>query len=728
MKATDSTSEIAQEHLGTPTEQDKAALCSPGQSTRPTASSIQSDQEDRQSGDRNELIVPAGWPEEPERVDPGEGARADRLRMLRDMRAVWSAFNTARRTQVEAEVQVARDRQAKVTEYWGRRRALVKKRWENRTGRRGETTVADILEVAAQWHPGNPVPPETVSATAQRRGAPSPYLWQCPLGLGHSPWPAWPKDRIQKGSGCPACQKLVKLSDVPALAEQYRGPLPPGEVTYGVNDEVPWACRTWALDPVTGHWHRVEHQFMAVVKDRSQQGHGCLVCAGYVIDDTNSLATWFPELAGQLDDPRLDPNRLATSTHNLSRKHLQGEGKANGVYATYPWRCLHGHRWESTILNRVQGGDCPDCSTSGISKEQVRLVAELAWLVDLVEPDRPDPRLPDDVPNFASHKITIPSPFKPAHWRYKDVEIDARFRLPPDGIIVGLEYDGVYHHSSQLRERSGHETEKSKVLKEAGEVAAVVHVRVGTLPPLQTAHAVPVAVPEGAAPYEQACAVAVALEAHYPGSIPKLAEYLASGRARGQSQADAYILKIWGQLRPPRPKPPRTTRPRQRPLKATDPHPGSLLTPIEDPYRNPERPAEILRDYRCACGSTEKVTAVQAQVTSGNTRSCGCLQNQTRRQKRPAITRAETQAAREWTRQIGMEIGGNGRLPDHVIASYRLHQSGHAEILSHTGFPEQKHVLEWAHANDRPLGARGRPPSSLWLDFADDYISRHNQS
>src|SRR6185437_11955317 len=170
--------------------------------------------------------------------------------------------------------------------------------------------------------------------------------WQCPLGLGHSPWPAWPKDRIQKGSGCPACQKLVKLSDIPALAEQYRGPLPPGEVTYGVNDEVPWACRTWALDPVTGHWRRVEHQFMAVVKDRSQQGHGCLVCAGYVIDDTNSLATWFPELAAQLDDPRLDPHRLATSTHNVSRKHLQGEGETGGVYATCSWRCPHGHRWE----------------------------------------------------------------------------------------------------------------------------------------------------------------------------------------------------------------------------------------------------------------------------------------------------------------------------------------------------------------------------------------------
>jgi hypothetical protein len=687
---------------------------------------VQPDNGDPQDSDRNELSVSAGWPEEPEPVNPGEGTRADRLRMLQDMRGVWDAFNAARRAQVEAEMQAAHERQAEVTEYWDRHRARVKTRWENRTGRRGETTVADISEIAAQWHPDNSLSPERVSATAQKHGAPSPYLWHCPLGLGHTPWPAWPKDRTQKGSGCPACRKLVKLSDIPTLAEQYRGPQPPGEITYGVNDEVPWICRTWALDPTTGQWRRVEHQFTAVIKDRSQQGHGCLVCAGYVIDDTNSLATWFPELADQLDDPHLDPRQLATSTHNVSRKALREEGNPGGVYATHLWRCPHGHQWPSTINNRVQGGaDCPDCSTSGISKEQVRLVAELAWLLDLVEPDRPDLRLPDGVPNFASHKITIPLHLKPAHWRYKDVEIDALLRLPADDIVVGLEYDGVYHHSNELRERSGHEAEKSQVLKEAGKVATVVHVRVGVLPPLEPPSAMPVSVPEKATSYEQERAVAAAVEARYPGNIPKLADYLASGRALGQAQADAYILAIWGQLRPPRPKPQRTTPPRQRSLTATNPGPNSLLTPIGDPYRNPKRPTEVLRDYRCACGNIEIVTAVQSQVTSGNTRSCGCLRDEIRRQKRPAISRAETQAAREWVRETGAVIGENGRLPDRIIASYRLHLAGHGNILGEDGFLGEQHVRGWAQTNHRPLRARGQLPSKLWLEFADDYLTRH---
>ena len=80
-----------------------------------TPSSLQENQLDRKGGDHNELITSVGWPEEPEPVDPGEGTRADRLRMLQDMREVWSAFNFARRMRVEAEVQAARERQAEVT-------------------------------------------------------------------------------------------------------------------------------------------------------------------------------------------------------------------------------------------------------------------------------------------------------------------------------------------------------------------------------------------------------------------------------------------------------------------------------------------------------------------------------------------------------------------------------------------------------------------------------------
>ncbi|GKQ40789.1 hypothetical protein ALMP_73100 [Streptomyces sp. A012304] len=99
---------------------------------------------------------------------------------------------------------MARARQAEVTAYWNRHKATVMDRWDNRTGGRGEMTVADIPEVAAQWHRDNLVRPENALATTQRRGEASPYLWQCPLGFDHDPWPACPRTAFRKAQGAPS--------------------------------------------------------------------------------------------------------------------------------------------------------------------------------------------------------------------------------------------------------------------------------------------------------------------------------------------------------------------------------------------------------------------------------------------------------------------------------------------------------------------------------------------
>ncbi|MGX1274913.1 hypothetical protein RKD18_008198 [Streptomyces phaeoluteigriseus] len=667
----------------------------------------------------------AAWPPEPEELDPGEGGREDRLRMLRRMRDVWNALNTVHRDQVRAEVEEARERQSEVNSYWDRHKVTVRERWATRTGGRGHTVVADIPEVAAQWHPDNPARPEDVRATAQKRGEQSPYKWQCPLELGHDPWAAWPKDRIKSGAGCPACRKLIRLVDIPTLAAQYRGPVPAREVNFAAHERMAWVCRMWAVDPETGGWYRVEHHFDAVIKERALQGDGCRVCAGYVIDDTNSLHTWFPEIADELDDPDIDARTLPTSRHNVSRKEASGE-KTGGVYATLWWRCRKRkhHRWEATILNRVLGNGCRWCSRSGISKEQVRLVAELAGLMDLVPPQQRDAWLPDGTPDFTSHQVTIPTRHKPEHWRYKAMEVDAVFHLPSHGIRIGVEYDGAFHHSAKLRDRRRSELEKSRVLATAGILDLLVHVRVGDLPPLEAPHAVAVAVPERATPYEQACAVAAAVNARFPGSVPGLDAYMAGGLPHRQAEADVYIRATWGELRPPRRRMERPAPARPRRLMATEPHPESLLTPVGEPYRNPERPAEIVRDYRCMCGSSELFTAVQAQVTSGNTRSCGCLSRQAKRQKRPAVSRAETQAIRAWARDQGLRIATSGRVPDRVTASYRLHRAGCLDLLDRQGLLDEASVRRWAEDAGQRLGARGRVTGPLWLDYAADYLTR----
>uniref|UniRef100_A0AAU2VZZ5 Zinc-ribbon domain-containing protein n=1 Tax=Streptomyces sp. NBC_00008 TaxID=2903610 RepID=A0AAU2VZZ5_9ACTN len=634
--------------------------------------------------------------------------------MLGQMRGFWKEQNRVRRERIQAEVEAAQARQAEAHAYWDRHKATVKQQWATRTTARGQTMVADIPEVAAQWHQDNGARSEDVSATADRREA--PYLWQCPLGLGHEPWSATPKDRVLHGAGCPSCRQLIRLVDISTLAAQYRGLARVSDMKYAAHERVPWTCRTWAVDPANGSWRPVEHHFEAVVKERALQADACRVCAGYVVDDTNSLRTWFPEIADELDDPDADACRLPTTRHNVPRRQAAGE-EYGGVYATFPWRCRRGHCWEATILNRVQGGGCPSCSLSGISKEQVRLVAELAGLIPLVPPGPTDPRLPDDLPDFSSHQLVVPPQHKPDHWRYKAVEVDAVFQLAV-GIRIGVEYDGAFHHSIKRRDRRQYESEKGQVLVAADLLDLLVHVRLGDLPPLETAQALAVPVPERSTVYQQACAAAAAIEARFPGSVPGLDAYLVGGHSRRQDQADAFIVALWGELRPPRRRPARTQPRRPRPLKETPPHNDSLLTPAGAPYRNPDRPKEILRDYSCACGNPRLFTAVQAQVTSGNTRSCRCLQRQVKRQWRVPLSRAETRAVREWARQQGIDVGTSGRIADRVAASWHLHRAGRLDVLGADGLVDERCVRQWAQRDGVHLGARGRVTSGAWLAYA----------
>jgi hypothetical protein len=94
---------------------------------------------------------------------------------------------------------------------------------------------------------------------------------------------------------------LTGLPDLPTLAAQYRGQTPASDITHASHERAPWLCRTWAIDPSTGVWQPFDHHFEAVVKERALQEDGCRVCAGYVIDDTNSLFTWFPKIVDELD-------------------------------------------------------------------------------------------------------------------------------------------------------------------------------------------------------------------------------------------------------------------------------------------------------------------------------------------------------------------------------------------------------------------------------------------
>jgi hypothetical protein len=149
MDATGETYNVTRRHTERLTEQDGLFPAPLPQPTRSATPPLQPDRGEGAGNSGNGLIWSAAWPEEPEPVNPGEGTRADRLRMLQHMRNVWNAVNSVRRDQVKVEVQAARERQAEVAGYWDRHRALVKERWASRTGGRGETTESQLQRSSA---------------------------------------------------------------------------------------------------------------------------------------------------------------------------------------------------------------------------------------------------------------------------------------------------------------------------------------------------------------------------------------------------------------------------------------------------------------------------------------------------------------------------------------------------------------------------------------------------
>ena len=115
----------------------------------------------------------------------------------------------------------------------------------------------------------------------------------------------------------------------PELAAQADG-WDPKTVTFGSHKKVDWRCA-------------IGHAWSAPVKNRAN-GSGCPICVNKTaLSGFNDLATTHPSLAEQAHG--FDP-----------QKYVAGSG------VKLEWECNVGHRWFSTIKDRVAGNGCPYCS------------------------------------------------------------------------------------------------------------------------------------------------------------------------------------------------------------------------------------------------------------------------------------------------------------------------------------------------------------------------------
>ncbi len=169
--------------------------------------------------------------------------------------------------------------------------------------------------------------------------------WKC--SLGHE-WQATIASRVN-GNGCPYCSNqrvLVGFNDLattnPELLDDWdyeRNRVLPTEISLGSSKAVWWKCKN-------GHSYE-----MKIYSRTGRQKSGCPYCstpAKRVLKGFNDLQTKYPDLAKEWHPTRnggLTPDSVLCG----SAKRIWWIGKC-------------GHEYEQSIINRVNGGNCPYCS------------------------------------------------------------------------------------------------------------------------------------------------------------------------------------------------------------------------------------------------------------------------------------------------------------------------------------------------------------------------------
>ena len=212
--------------------------------------------------------------------------------------------------------------------------------------------------LALEWHPtkNESLKPQDVVAGSEKK-----VWWKCDKGDDHE-WKASIGNR-SKGKGCSVCAgRTVVNSNClatidPELAKEWHptknGELTPMTVSAGTSRRVWWKCDKGD-----------DHVWKAQISSRSQ-GNGCAVCSNHLIVNSNCLATthskfvkeWHPSKNGELTP------------------YDVGAGSNMKVW----WKCDKGddHEWKTSIGKRVSDQNCPFCTLTPQSKQELTITFEL---------------------------------------------------------------------------------------------------------------------------------------------------------------------------------------------------------------------------------------------------------------------------------------------------------------------------------------------------------------
>ena len=334
-------------------------------------------------------------------------------------------------------------------------------------------------ELAKQWHPtknGNLTPKDVVSGTAKK------VWWKCDKGDNHK-WEASINQRTNSGSGCPICsgRKSIKSNSLaithPLLAKEWHptknGDLTPFDLKSGSHTRVWWKCdkgddHEWKTSCVSRkigggcsicsshktvesnslaithpllakEWHptkngdltpfdlksgshtRVwwkcdkgdDHEWKARIYSRAD-GKGCSICSGRTVVESNCISTTHPKLAKQWHP---------TKNGNLTPNDFTG-----GSHKKVWWKCDKGddHEWKTTISDRSNGRDCPFCTLTPQSKQELTITFELMKLFKNIDPKGLKTKLEGRLRaiDIFIPKLNLCIEFDGAYWHKEKRDID----------------------------------------------------------------------------------------------------------------------------------------------------------------------------------------------------------------------------------------------------------------------------------------------------------------
>ena len=222
-------------------------------------------------------------------------------------------------------------------------------------------------ELAEEWHPRLNA---DLTAYEVTPGTHKKVWWKCDKGDDHE----WKISVVKRtnGSNCPVCagRKVVSSNCLatlkPELAREWHpslnADLTPNDVIPGSSKKVWWKCDKGD-----------DHEWKTSLVYRTN-GSNCLVCDGKKAVLSNCLATLNPELTKEWH-PTLNENLTAYEVTPGSDKKVW-------------WKCDKGddHEWFSNIYNRTKGNNCPFCTLTPQSKQELTITFELMKLFKNIDP------------------------------------------------------------------------------------------------------------------------------------------------------------------------------------------------------------------------------------------------------------------------------------------------------------------------------------------------------